>query len=191
MTAASIQRVVSSAGAWMKDGRNGPLSALYSLESDHTTRQLLSGVSCANSLCWSGDGRTLYFADMPSRRIDAFGYDVGSGALSNKRLFASVAAEPGLADGSIVDAEDCLWNAQWGGGKIMRYTPDGAIDREVRLPVSNPTCLAFGGPNLDILFVTTAWFGLNDTERAAQPHAGSIFAFRPGVRGRPENRYAG
>jgi len=83
---------------------------------------------------------------MPCRRIEAFGYDVVSGAPSNKRLFVSLTEEPGLADGSIVDAEDCLWNAQWGGGKIMRYAPDGAINREVRLPVSNPTCLAFGGP---------------------------------------------
>lgn len=176
----------------MDEGRpQSPLSALYSLESDHTTRRLLAGVSCSNSLCWSCDGQTLYFTDMPSRRIEAFDYDVDSGALSNRRLFASLAREPGLADGSVVDAEDCLWNAQWGGGKVARYTPDGAIDREVFLPVSNPTCLAFGGPNLDILFVTTAWLGLSERERALQPHAGSIFAFRPGVTGKPEYRYAG
>jgi L-arabinonolactonase len=128
---------------------------------------------------------------MPTRRIDALDYDVVTGHVGNRRLFASLADQPGSADGSVVDAEGCLWNAQWRGAKLVRYRPDGRIDREIALPVSNPTCLAFGGPNLDILFVTSAWFTLSDEERKREPHAGSLFAFRPGVCGRPEYRYAG
>jgi L-arabinonolactonase len=128
---------------------------------------------------------------MPTRRIDAFDYDLASGAISNRRVFASLADEPGLADGSIVDAEGCLWNAQWRGSKLVRYRPDGSVEREVPLPISNPTCMAFGGPDLDILFVTTAWFTLSPEQRAAEPLAGNVFAFRPGVRGRKEARYAG
>lgn len=168
-----------------------PLAKLYGLDAKGGVSTVLEGVSCMNSLCWSPDGGTLYFTDMPTRRIDAFDYDLASGALSNRRMFASLAGEPGLADGSIVDAEGCLWNAQWQGNKLVRYLPDGSVEREVRLPVSNPTCMAFGGPDLDILFVTTAWFTLDARQRAAEPHAGSLFAFRPGVSGRKEARYAG
>ena len=106
-------------------------------------------------------------------------------------MFVDLSAEPGLPDGSVVDADGCLWNAQWQGSKLVRYRPDGSVEREVALPVSNPTCLAFGGPELDVLFVTSAWFTLDEAQRRRQPHAGSVFAFRPGVRGRPECRYAG
>jgi|SRR5271166_401835 len=167
------------------------IAGLYALEADHHATQRLADIACTNSLCWSPDGRTLYFTDMPTRRIDAFDYDVGSGALGARRAFADLAGEPGSADGSTVDAEGCLWNAQWGGSKLVRYRPDGSVEREVPLPVSNPTCLAFGGPDLDILFVTTAWFGLSREQLAQEPLAGALFAFRPGVRGRFESRYVG
>lgn len=167
------------------------ISALYVLEPDRTVRRLLNGIACANSTCWSADGRTLYFSNMPTRRIDAFDYDIENGTVSNRRPFVSFDKELGLPDGSAVDAEGCLWNAEWGGGKLLRFRPNGQLDREVLLPVTNPTCVAFGGPDLDTLFVTTAWFGLTDEQRNAEPLAGSLFAFAPGVRGRPENRYAG
>jgi L-arabinonolactonase len=167
------------------------ISALYALGGDRKPRKLLGGIVCTNSLCWSPDGATLYFTDMPTRRIDSFDYDPANGQVGNRRPFATLLDQPGLADGSIVDAEGCLWNAQWRGSKLVRYRPDGTVDREVAVPVSNPTCLAFGGANLDILFVTTAWFGLNADERAREPNAGSLFAFRPGVCGRAEYRYAG
>ena len=133
----------------------------------------------------------MYFTDMPSRKIEAFDYDIATGTVCNRRLFADLGNEAGLADGSTVDAEGYLWNAQWGGGKIVRYSPQGAVDREIFLPVENPTCLTFGGAELDILFVTTAWFGLDEERRRKQPHAGSLFALRPGVRGFRENRYGG
>ena len=186
---------IDSAGRFVCGGMDEgtpqqPLSSLYSLGADGKVRRLLDGISCANSICWSPDGATMYFTDMPTRRIDAFDYAVATGELSNRRLFANLEGEPGYADGSLVDADGDLWNAQWGGYKIVRYRPDGTVEREVCLPVANPTCMTFGGPDLDILFVTSAWFGLSDEERARQPHAGSIFAFRPGVRGRKEYRYA-
>jgi L-arabinonolactonase len=168
-----------------------PIASLYGLDADRRVDRLLSGISCTNSLCWSPDGRTLYFTDMPTRRIDAFDYDPGTGSVSNRRPFASLSKEPGFADGSIVDAEGFLWNAQWQGSKLVRYRPDGSVEREVALPVSNPTCMAFGGPDLDILFVTSARFTLTNDQLDAEPSAGSVFAFRPGVKGRKEHRYAG
>jgi len=167
------------------------ISAVYSLDRDGTVAPLFGGVHCANSICWSPDGRTLYFTDMPTRRIDRLDYDPATGSASGRRPFADLSGEPGLADGSTVDAEGYLWNAQWGGGKVVRYAPDGSVDREVALPVSNPTCLCFGGPDLDTLFITTAWFGLGAASRAAETQAGGIFALKPGVKGLPEHRYAG
>jgi L-arabinonolactonase len=168
-----------------------PISAIYVLEPDHSVRRLLDGVSCSNSTCWGVDGKTFYFTDMPTRRIDQFDYDSTEGRIRNRRLFASFDTEPGLPDGSAVDCEGCLWNAVWGGGKIVRFTPNGRLDREIELPVTNPTCVAFGGKDLDVLFVTTAWFGLTASQRSQEPLAGSLFAIEPGVRGLPESRYAG
>jgi L-arabinonolactonase len=168
-----------------------PVAALYELDGDRTVQTVLSGIRCTNSLCWSEDGGTLFLTDMPTRRIDAFDYDLKTGAVSNRRAFVSLADGSGLADGSITDADGCLWNAQWKGSKLVRYRPDGSVEREVPLPISNPTCMTFGGPDLDVLFVTSAWFTLTEEQRCAEPHAGSLFAFRPGVKGRREHRYAG
>lgn len=168
-----------------------PISAVYALGPDRSLSSLFGGVACSNSTCWSPDGKTMYFTDMPSREIVAFDYDLSSGTVSNKRVFADLKGEPGLADGSTVDADGYLWNAQWGGGKLVRYAPDGSVDREISLPVTNPTCLAFGGPELDILFITSAWFGLGPESHALEPSAGGIFAFKPGVRGMLEHRFAG
>ncbi|MDR5734008.1 SMP-30/gluconolactonase/LRE family protein [Caballeronia sp. LZ025] len=163
-------------------------AALHSLDADCRVRELLPAISCANSLCWSPDGRTMYFSDMPTRRIDAFDY--ADGEIANRRAFAKLAT-PGAPDGSIVDEEGFLWNAQWGGGKLVRYAPDGSVEREVALPVSNPTCMIFGGAQLDIMFITSAWFTLDDAARARESHAGSLFAWRPGVRGLPSSRFQG
>ncbi len=203
----TVRRVESPAHTRMNDGRVDPFgrflcggmneetpqgsnAALYSLSADGRVTKLLDGIGCTNSLCWSPDGRTMYFSDMPTGRIDAFEYDARLGAIANRRTFATL-KQPGAPDGSIVDAEGHLWNAQWGGGKLVRYRPDGSVEREVALPVSNPSCVAFGGPELDILYVTSAWFTLDDAARAREPHAGSLFAFRPGVRGLPPERFAG
>ncbi len=168
-----------------------PLSAVYSLEKDRSVRKVLGNIHCSNSICWTPDGASFYFTDMPTQRIDVFDYDIKTGTVGDRKAFVSLEAEPGLADGSVVDAEGYLWNAQWGGGKIVRYAPNGTIDRDIELPVSNPTCLTFGGPDLDTLFITSAWFGLDDKAKERQPQAGGIFALKPGVKGNPEHRYAG
>lgn len=168
-----------------------PVSRVYALEANGDVKTLIDSVSCANSICWSPAGDVMYFTDMPTAKIEAFDYDTRTGCVSNRRTFVDLEKEPGLADGSIVDAEGCLWNAQWGGGKLVRYSPEGSVLGEMELPVDNPTCLTFGGPDLDILFITTAWFGLDAQRRELQRHAGSLFAFRPGVRGLRESRFVG
>ena len=104
-------------------------------------------------------------------------------------MFADTGA--GRPDGSCVDADGCLWNAEYGAARIVRYTPDGTIDCTIELPVDNPTCCCFGGAQLDELFITSARQRLSAADLARQPLAGSVLAVRPGARGLPESRFAG
>lgn len=185
---------VDPAGRFLSGGMHEgspqlPKSALWRWEGSNQVSKCIPHISCANSLCWSPDGRTMYFADMPEGTIKAYPYNLRTGEVGEARLFADLTEQPGLADGSVVDEEGYLWNAQWGGARIVRYSPDGVIDRIVSLPVANPTCLTFGGKNLDVLFVTTAWWGLTVEQRHHQPLAGNLFAFKPGVRGQREHRF--
>ena len=158
-----------------------PLGQIWSF-GDRGARVLASGVRIANSIAFSPDGRRMYFADTPEKRIRIYDYDLDSGVLSGERVFVTVEG-PGFPDGSTVDADGCLWNAEWGGGRVVRYTPDGRVDRVLLLPASQVTCCAFGGSGLDRLYVTTARTGLERSALAAEPHAGALFAFDVGVRG--------
>ena len=168
-----------------------PLSALWCWEGGTKVQRMLPEVACANSLCWSPDGTLLYFTDMPQGTIKAYPYNPLTAEIGEPHIFASLAEQPGLADGSVVDEEGYLWNAQWGGARVVRYAPDGSIDRIIPLPVDNPTCLTFGGEERDVLFITTAWWGLTEAQRQQQPLAGGLFALKPGVRGQREYRFKG
>jgi L-arabinonolactonase len=159
-----------------------PIGQIYSYGGGPAPRSLASGVRIANSIAFSPDGRRMYFADTPTKIIRVYDYDLDSGELSHERTFATLQG-PGSPDGSTVDSDGCLWNAEWGGGRVVRYTPDGRVDRVVDLPCSHVTCCAFGGAKLDQLFVTTAWTGLDSAALARQPHAGALFAVDPGARG--------
>ena len=158
-----------------------PLGQIWSF-GGRGARVLASGVRIANSIAFSPDGRRMYFADTPEKRIRIYDYDLDSGVLSGERVFVSVDG-PGFPDGSTVDADGCLWNAEWGGGRVVRYAPDGRVDRVLPLPASQVTCCAFGGAGLDRLYVTTARTGFEPSALAAEPHAGALFAFDVGVSG--------
>jgi sugar lactone lactonase YvrE len=173
----------------MSDATREPSGALYRVSPEGRCVRMRSGITVPNSLAWSPDGRTMYFADSPRRKIWAFDYDGASGEMSNERLFA--ATHPGYPDGSCVDADGCLWNAEYAGARLVRYTPAGKIDRVIELPVQNPTCCCFGGERLDTLYITTAAQGLKEADLEKQPLAGALFAVRPGVSGLPESRFAG
>ena len=159
-----------------------PIGQLYSYEGGPGPRVLAPDVRIANSIAFSPDGRRMYFADTPTRIIRAYDYDLDSGELSGERVFAALRG-PGSPDGSTVDSDGCLWNAEWGGGRVVRYTPHGRIDRIVELPCAQVTCCAFGGDKLDRLFVTTARTGLDSAALAREPKAGALFAVDAGVRG--------
>lgn len=158
--------------------------ALYRLDPDGGTSLMLDGVTISNGLAWSLDGRTMYYIDTPTRRIDAFSYSPATGELSNRRPVIAIPAEVGLPDGMTIDAEGGLWVALWGGGAVHRYL-EGRLAQVISLPVSQPTSCTFGGAELDELFVTSAREGLSLEQRAAEPLAGAVFRVRPGVRGLP------
>lgn len=170
------------------DAAGQPLrGSLYWVSCDGSGRAL-GNIGIANSICWSGAGNRMYFADSTQGYIGAYEFDAAAGTLGAGHVFASAAAGTS-PDGSIVDAEDCLWNAQWGGGKVLRYAPDGTLLTTLELPVAQPTCQCFGGAELDLLIVSTARENLDAAQLRAQPEAGNVFIFRTPYRGLPESRY--
>jgi sugar lactone lactonase YvrE len=175
----------------MNDHRRDPTGSLWRLDPDRSCTAMRPDVIVPNSIAWSPDDRVMYFADTYRHHILAFDFDADAGAIANARLFADCSGRAGRPDGSAIDAEGCLWNAEYGGGRLVRYRPDGVIDRTIAMPVSQPTCCAFGGPDLDLLFVTSATQRLAETDLAAQPLAGALFVVRPGVKGLPEARFGG
>jgi L-arabinonolactonase len=170
----------------------GPKQALggfWRLHADlHLERLPLPPVAISNSIAFSPDGATMYFCDSLARRIEQCPYGDTLGA---PRLFAELGAVAGEPDGSCVDAEGCLWNAQWGMGRVARYAPDGSLRALLPVPARQPTRPAFGGPGLDTLYVTSARDGLAADALAGEPLAGALFAARIGLRGLPEPRFAG
>ena len=153
-------------------------------------KKIIPGVTVSNGLAWSADFTTMYYIDSPTHGVDVFDFDPRDGSLSKRRRLITFVAGEGLPDGMTVDAEGGLWIALHGSGSIRRYTPDGRVDRVVRVPPPMVTCCAFGGPDLTDLYITTMSEGLSAEARRAQPLAGALFRCRPGVRGRPAYRFA-
>jgi L-arabinonolactonase len=136
-----------------------------------------------NTFAWSPDKTRFYTADSVRQIMWVFDYDVETGAISNRREFFSLVGTNIIPDGSTVDAEGFLWNAQWNGWRIVRYAPDGSIDRIVEMPVACPTSCIFGGENLNNLYVTSARKGQTVNRLEQQPDAGALFVLDVGVRG--------
>jgi len=170
------------AGTMAYDARPGA-GTLYRLDPDGVTHEILPDVTISNGLAWTPDGTTMFYIDTPTMRVDAFDMDPATGAISNRRTVVEIPAEAGMPDGMTIDDEGGLWVALWGGGAVHRYTPDGRLDSVVELPCAQVTSCCFGGSRLDELYITTSPLGLSDGDRAAQPLAGGLFRFRPGVTG--------
>lgn len=171
---------------------SGPKQALGSFWRLDATLRLerlpLPAVAISNSIAFSPDGGTMYFCDSLTRRIDCCDY---GDEPRNVRPFALLDDARGEPDGSCVDADGALWNAQWGSARVLRYAPDGAVLQVLDVPARQPTRPALGGPGLDTLFVTSASEGLDPTQLAGDPLAGALFRARVAVRGLPESRFAG
>jgi sugar lactone lactonase YvrE len=162
-----------------------PVGQLYRLEPDGSLTALLTGITVSNGLGWSPDQLLLYYVDSPTRRIDVLRYDPEVGGIGDRRPFADLSDVSGVPDGLTVDAEGHVWVALHGGGSLRRYAPDGSLDAVITLPVTHPTSCAFGGDGLRDLFVTTACRDLSSDQLAAQPMAGRLLRFTPGVTGQP------
>jgi sugar lactone lactonase YvrE len=170
------------AGTMVEGGGSEPLGRLYRLDRKGRVTRQPYPVFISNALCTSPDGSHLYFADSRRRTIFVYDLDRISGILSNRRRF--VEPPPGaFPDGANVDF---VWNAHRGAGRIVRYAPDGCIDRTVEVPASQPSCIAFGGPEMNLLFVTSARDGLKDDILLRQPSAGNLFVYRTDITGLPD-----
>lgn len=168
-----------------------PVGGFYRLNRDLSLERLpLPVPAISNSIGFSPDGATMYFCDTPTREILACDYGA-DGSIANVRVFAQLTDADGAPDGSTVDAEGGLWNAQWGGSRVVRYGPDGLETERVSVPASQPSCVALGGPHLGTLYVTTARVESDPTALAAEAGAGGIFCATTGRRGLPEPLFLG
>lgn len=158
---------------------------LSRLTGDGDVRVVLPGVTVSNGTGWSPDGRLMYYADTPTRRVDVFDYD-GEG-IRNRRTLTEIEEGAGFPDGLTVDAEGCVWVALWDGGAVRRYTPSGALDRVVALPTPRTTACAFGGPGLTDLYITTARKGLSRPD----PLSGSVLVVAGAGEGLPQPAFEG
>jgi L-arabinonolactonase len=182
----------------MDDKEELKICSLWRLDADLSVARVDEGIICTNGPCWSPDNRTFYLADTFQGEYWAYDYDIATGSLTNKRLFHSFKNDAGVADGSTIDDEGCVWNAQLISGDLVRYAPDGTVDRRIGMPVRNITSVMFGGDRLDELYVTSmarvkhpAVHDLFAREVKPQYLAGSLFKVTGlGVRGLPEPRFA-
>lgn len=196
-------------GNRMNEGKPDPKGRFWAgtMAADHTPEQgtlyrlqalanagydvapMLRGLTIANGLDWSPDGRMLYYIDSATQRVDCFDFDPETGSLGERRPLIDIPPAEGLPDGMIVDEEGCLWVALFGAGRIRRYSPDGRAKMDISVPVTLVTSCAFGGSSLDELYITTARHRLSAEQAKAQPTAGGLFVCRPGTVGRPPSRF--
>jgi sugar lactone lactonase YvrE len=162
--------------------------SLYRLDPDGAVSVVLRDVTISNGIAWSADGTQVYYNDTPTHRTDVFDFDAESGTLNNRRALAEIDPALGAPDGLTIDAEGGIWVALWGGGAVHRYSSDGVLTDVVAIPATQVTACAFGGPDLDRLYITTS---RRDIDVAREPLAGALFMARPEVRGVPVLPFTG
>ncbi len=165
-----------------------PDGELYCMTWPISVASMADNFSVANGISWSPDGSLLYISNMFEYKVEVFSQNAATAQLTQRRTFITFSESDGMPDGLTVDAEGYLWVALWGGGKVCRYSPAGVLDKTIHLPVSNPTRCTFGGADLTELFVCSAWFDLDDTQRKQQPMAGDLFRIKVGIKGLAEHQ---
>lgn len=178
-------------GSMTMNGETGSAS-LYVMNDRHEVKKVLDNVTISNGIAWSLDQKTMYYIDTPTMQIRAFDYDVATGDISNPRVVVSVPEGAGAPDGMTIDEEGMLWVGMWGGSAVARFNPEnGELMQKIEVPAPNVTACAFGGKDLDTLYITTATQGMNAEQLKQYPKAGGLFAAVPGVKGVPANFYVG
>lgn len=164
---------------------------LHRVEADGRHEAVRGGVGVSNGLAFSPDGSLMYWADTTHDLVWVFDYEIATGTPRNQRAFLDFSNLPGRPDGACVDETGCYWVACVYGWALLRATPDGDVDRIIELPVEKPSMPAFGGADLDVLYVTSISTGGSVPSAPGQPLAGALLALSPGVRGLPEPIFAG
>jgi sugar lactone lactonase YvrE len=172
------------AGTLADDFRPGG-GSLYRLDGDGNVERILADLTISNGLGWSPDGATMYLVDSGPGVVHAFQFDAETGTISNGAQLVTVSKEIGTPDGLTVDRDGDIWVAIYGGGQVHRYSPDGSLREQLRLPAAQCTSCAFAGRNLNWLYVTTATEGWSDDQRRADPAAGLVYRFATDAVGRP------
>jgi len=171
---------------WVGTMAGNQQAALYRVDGDGSIHQMLDKVTISNGIVWSADRKTMYYVDTPTQKVMAFDYDHDSGEISRPRVAVEVPSDMGSPDGMTIDEEGKLWVAHWGGSCVARWDPmTGKLLQKITVPGPHTTSCAFGGENLDILYITTARQGLNEDQLREFPLSGGVFSVKPGVRGVP------
>lgn len=169
--------------------RTDRTGTLFRLASDGSQSRVAGDVLVSNGLAFTPDNRGLYWSDSRSAIVWRFDFDPMTGQAGNQRVFVTPKPEQGRPDGAAVDAEGCYWSACWNGGRLVRWRPDGSVEREIAMPVTNCTMVAFGGPDLRTIFVTSAHDGLDAAQRDREPLAGGLFVLDAPTPGLPEAQF--
>ena len=169
------------------------VGSVYCMDTDGSVRKMIENVTISNGLTWSLDKKTFYYIDTPTMQVAAYDYEITTGNITHKRIAISVPDSEGFPDGMTIDAEGMLWIAHWGGWQVCRWNPHtGEKLQSVKLPVSQVSSCAFGGKNLDELYITTARKGLDRNALEKEPLAGALFkCTNVGVNGIPSYMFAG
>jgi sugar lactone lactonase YvrE len=158
--------------------------ALYCVYPDFSVEKKIDSVSISNGIVWSLDKTKMYYIDTPTRKVVEYQYDNATGAISAPRDAIVIPDSLGFPDGSTLDVEGMLWIAMWNGHSLTRWNPQtGELLQRLEVPALNVTSCAFGGENLDVLYITTAFLGMDEDQQAQYPLAGQLFAVKPGVKG--------
>lgn len=164
--------------------------ALYMLDSNLKMYKKYSPVTISNGICWSLDNKQMYYIDTPTQEVVVFDFDLETGEINNPKTLVAIEKEKGSPDGMTIDANGCLWVALWGGGAVVCYDPkSNKFVHKIETPASQVSSCAFGGKNLNELYVTSAKTGLSGEQLEREPLAGATFKIKPDVVGLPTNSF--
>jgi sugar lactone lactonase YvrE len=177
----------------MEHAEATPKGTLYVLNSDHSFRPMRQDVMVSNGMAWTQDGKTMYYTDSGTKRVDAYDYHPETGELSNMRTVIRLGEEDGFPDGLTIDKEGMIWLAQWGAWCVCRYNPaTGERLQKIDVPAAHTSACTFGGEDMSTLYITTARARISESElQGPQNKAGSLFSFKTDTQGFPAHTFAG